>query len=264
MCMGFLLDSSRKNDASCGVNLVITLSDAPLRCRSPLWGDTNLPRGTGWDLSRRCRNSVVDDAGHGMLVRSVPKHADQGECRMLESSASPVYTRRARRAPICEPPLDPKSSGDRTPLDRGTADHGVPRLRAPRRSAHDGRSPASGAGAPAPRRICEGDENSSAAAAFAEKSLRLVLEVIDGRRPLGQLRSVVEPTVLAAVETLARTAAAERRLGTAVLVTVRLAEVTGHTAEVCGGYERGERRFAVAARLVLRRGHWRMSALRMR
>nr|WP_281186676.1 Rv3235 family protein [Nocardia mikamii] len=112
--------------------------------------------------------------------------------------------------------------------------------------------------------MCNDDEIGSAAAIFAVRSLRLVLEVIDGRRPLGQLRSVVEPTVLAAVETLARTAAAERRLGTAVLVTVKLAEVTGHTAEVCGGYERGERRFAVAARLVLRRGHWRVSALRMR
>ncbi|MFF0452743.1 Rv3235 family protein [Nocardia africana] len=186
---------------------------------------------------------------------------------MLESSASPVYTRRARRAPVFEPPLDPRSSGDPsagTPLDRGTAEHGAPRLRTSRRSAHDGRSPGSGAGAPASSGMCGGNENGSAPAHFAERSLRLVLEVIDGRRPLGQLRPVVEPTVLAAVETLARTAAAERRLGTAVLVTVKLAEVTASAAEVCGGYERGQRRFAVAARLVLRRGRWRVSALRMR
>lgn len=186
---------------------------------------------------------------------------------MLESSASPVYTRRARRAPVFEPPLDPRSSGGATAgksLDRGTAAHVVPRLRTPRRSAHDGRSPGSGAGVPVSSDICGGDEIGTAAAQFAERSLRLVLEVIDGRRPLGQLRPVVEPTVLAAVETLARTAAAERRLGTAVLVTVKLAEVTASAAEVCGGYERGQRRFAVAARLVLRRGHWRMSALRMR
>ncbi|WP_156511212.1 Rv3235 family protein [Nocardia nova] len=186
---------------------------------------------------------------------------------MLESSASPVYTRRARRAPVFEPPLDPRSSGGATAgksLDRGAAAHVVPRLRTPRRSAHDGRSPGSGAGVPVSPDICGGDEIGTAAAQFAERSLRLVLEVIDGRRPLGQLRPVVEPTVLAAVETLARTAAAERRLGTAVLVTVKLAEVTASAAEVCGGYERGQRRFAVAARLVLRRGRWRMSALRMR
>ncbi|MBO0856047.1 MAG: hypothetical protein J2P18_20030 [Nocardia sp.] len=94
--------------------------------------------------------------------------------------------------------------------------------------------------------------------------MRLVLEVIDGRRPLGQLRPVVEPTVLAAVETLARTATAERRLGTALLVTVHTAEVSIDSAEVFGGYERGNRRFAIAARLVLRRGRWRVAALRMR
>ncbi|WP_227980350.1 Rv3235 family protein [Nocardia spumae] len=188
---------------------------------------------------------------------------------MLESSASPVYTRRATTAaPVFEPPLNPDhtdTEAARGPLRRA-GDRGGVRLRAPRRSTHDGRSPGTGAmGTPAVRGGGgEAGESDAAAARFAERSLRLVLEVIDGRRPLGQLRSVVEPTVLAAVETLARTAAAERRLGSAVLVTVKTAEITANGAEVCAGYDRGRRRFAIAARLVLRRGRWRVGALRMR
>ncbi|MBB5912323.1 hypothetical protein BJY24_001190 [Nocardia transvalensis] len=99
---------------------------------------------------------------------------------------------------------------------------------------------------------------------FAERSLRLVLEVLDGRRPAAHLRPLAEPTVVAAVETLARTAAAERRLGPALLVSVRATTVAAGSAEVFGGYDRGNRRFAVAARIVARRGDWRLAALRLR
>ncbi|MEV5650447.1 Rv3235 family protein [Nocardia sp. NPDC052254] len=157
-------------------------------------------------------------------------------------------------APHFEPPLEPGGAGGSSAAVTG--------LRARRRGTHDGRSPRT----PAPPTVCFGaaGEGDCAAARFADRSLRLVLEVIDGRRPAGQLRSVVEPTVLAAVETLARTAAAERRLGSAVLVTVKISEITAYGAEVFAGYDRGPRRFAIAARLVLRRGRWRVGALRMR
>ncbi len=183
---------------------------------------------------------------------------------MLESSVSPVYTRSARHtrgsiaaAPNFEPPLESGEPRGPIPLDGASAG-----LRTRRRGAHDGRSPRT----PAAPTVCFGvaGDGDSAAARFADRSLRLVLEVIDGRRPAGQLRSVVEPTVLAAVETLARTAAAERRLGTAVLMTVKISEITAYGAEVFAGYDRGPRRFAIAARLVLRRGRWRVGALRMR
>lgn len=184
---------------------------------------------------------------------------------MLESSASPVYTRRrTERAPVFEPPLDSGATGAPAapaPRRREVTDHAVVRLRGPHRSAHDGRSPDRRSGPPV---AASRGDNDADALRFAERSVRLVLEVIDGRRPLGQLRSVVEPTVLAAVETLARTGVAERRLGAAVLVTMKAAEVTENGAEVFGGYERGRRRFAIAARLVLRRGRWRIAALRMR
>ncbi|WP_280272749.1 Rv3235 family protein, partial [Nocardia wallacei] len=125
---------------------------------------------------------------------------------------------------------------------------------APRRSPHDGRSTS----------YASQGETDSATKRFAERSLRLVLEVVDGRRPVAQLGPVAEPTVLAAVETLARTGAAERRLGPAVLASVRTTTVAPGAAEVCGGYDRGNRRFAVAARIVARRGEWRLAALRLR
>ncbi|MBF6174629.1 Rv3235 family protein [Nocardia blacklockiae] len=99
---------------------------------------------------------------------------------------------------------------------------------------------------------------------FAERSLRRVLEAVDGRRPVAQLTPIAEPTVVAAVATLARTGAAERRLGPALLVSVRASVVAPGTAEVFGGYDRGNRRFAVAARIVARRGEWRLAALRLR
>ncbi|WP_024799851.1 Rv3235 family protein [Nocardia sp. BMG51109] len=99
---------------------------------------------------------------------------------------------------------------------------------------------------------------------FADRSLRLLLEVLDGRRPVAQLRPLAEPTVVAAVETLVRTGGAERRLGPAVPVSVKATMVGPHAAEVYGSYDRGSRRFAVAARIVVRRGDWRLAALRLR
>jgi hypothetical protein len=103
-----------------------------------------------------------------------------------------------------------------------------------------------------------------AAKRFAERSLRLVLEVLDGRRSAAQLRSLADPAVVAAVETLVRTGEADRRLGAAVLVAVNAAPAGAGAAEVFGGYERGGRRFAVAARIATRRGEWRLTALRLR
>ncbi|WP_084531724.1 Rv3235 family protein [Nocardia miyunensis] len=108
------------------------------------------------------------------------------------------------------------------------------------------------------------DENHSAAKQFAERTLRLVFEVLDGRRSAAQLRPLAEPAVLAAVQTLLRTGDGDRRLGAAVLVSVRVVPDSAGAAEVFGGYERGGRRFAVAARITVKRGDWRLTALRLR
>ncbi|MGV9679714.1 Rv3235 family protein [Nocardia sp. NPDC003482] len=123
-----------------------------------------------------------------------------------------------------------------------------------RRSPHDGRSPS----------YARFDENGSAATRFAERSLRLVLEVLDGRRSATQLTRLTDPAVAAMLATAARTAVADRRLGAAVLVAVRAEPVAPGVAEVVAGYERGARRFAVAGRVTCRRGEWRLVALRLR
>jgi len=122
-----------------------------------------------------------------------------------------------------------------------------------RRSPHDGRSTSYAS-----------DETDSAAKRFAERSLRLVLEVLDGRRGAAQLRPLADPAVVAAVETLARTGEAGRRSGAAVLVAVNVVPTGPGAAEVFGGYERGRRRFAVAGRIAARRGEWRLTALHLR
>jgi hypothetical protein len=49
-----------------------------------------------------------------------------------------------------------------------------------------------------------------------------------------------------------------------VLVTATAVPVGPGVAEVFGGYDRGGRRFAVAARIVARRGDWRLAAVRLR
>jgi hypothetical protein len=163
-------------------------------------------------------------------------------------------------APNFEPMLDgdparpDAARGATLPCHHGITSRGAVAHTARRRSPHTGRS--SSYAAP--------DENDSAAKRFAERSLRMVLEVLDGRRGVVQLRPLADPVVVSAVQTLARTGVAERRLGAAVLAGVRIVPVERGTAEVFGGYERGGRRFAVAARITARRGEWRVTALRLR
>lgn len=176
------------------------------------------------------------------------------------------------RVPDFEPPLtgDPE---DRLPMGRaalpgrhrhvsGCADPAagseatgpeVRRHATRRRSPHDGRSTSYAA-----------DESGSGAKRFAERSLRLVLEVLDGRRGAAQLRPLADPAIVAAIDTVARTCEADRRLGPAVLVALHAVTAGPGVVEIFGAYERGRRRFALAGRLVARRGEWRLTALRLR
>lgn len=162
-------------------------------------------------------------------------------------------------APAFEPPLEcaggiPARPGGSVRPAAAPCAGAVRRYGTARRSPHGGRSAS-------PVRV---DESDSAAKQFAERALRLVCEVLDGRRSAAQLRPLAEPAVVAAVQTLVRTGDSDRRLGAAVLVSVRVAAAGADAAEVFGGYERGGRRFAVAARITLKRGDWRLSALRLR
>lgn len=101
-----------------------------------------------------------------------------------------------------------------------------------------------------------------AALVFADAALRRVLEVVDRRRPIAQLRSLVTPALIDTVTALTR---APHTGGTtaATLRRVRLRLVDGDAAEVFGTYTRGPRILAVAARIELHRERWRIVALQL-
>ncbi|MEV0294731.1 Rv3235 family protein [Nocardia sp. NPDC050710] len=101
---------------------------------------------------------------------------------------------------------------------------------------------------------------------FAERSLRIVLEVLDHRRPVGQLAAVAQPSVVAAMRTLVSgDLVPARGLGVAVLARVDVVMVDAATAEICARYQRGSRHLALAARIVCTPAHgWRLTVLRVR
>jgi Family of unknown function (DUF6459) len=95
-------------------------------------------------------------------------------------------------------------------------------------------------------------------AAFADAALRRVLEVIDHRRPLAQLRPLLTPSLVDSVLSVGQTIAASagghpaEPEGAAVLRRLRL-QPAGYpdptAAEVFGSYSRGDRVHAIAGRV---------------
>jgi hypothetical protein len=89
------------------------------------------------------------------------------------------------------------------------------------------------------------------AAIFADAALRRVLEVIDHRRPVTQLRGLLVPGLVDSVLSVSQSVAG--RQGAAVLRRMRL-QPAGYrdleaAAEVFGSYSRGDRIHAIAARV---------------
>ncbi|MGW4845827.1 Rv3235 family protein [Nocardia brasiliensis] len=100
---------------------------------------------------------------------------------------------------------------------------------------------------------------------FAQWAVRLVLEVLDHRRLVTHMTSVADARIVAALRTMVNTDVIPGRgLGVAVPGRVTVRMVDARTAEVCAGYDRGPRHFALAARIVRTRGQWRLTALRVR
>lgn len=100
------------------------------------------------------------------------------------------------------------------------------------------------------------------AVVFADGALRRVLEVIDRRRPIAQLRSVLAPALTDTVLGLAR----ESHESAATLRRIRLRMVDdapAGTAEVFGTYTRGPRVRAIAARIARHGERWRIEALQI-
>ncbi|HEX9833657.1 MAG TPA: Rv3235 family protein [Mycobacterium sp.] len=110
-----------------------------------------------------------------------------------------------------------------------------------------------------------------AAVAFADAALRRVLEVIDRRRPVAQLRPLLAPALIDTVIGLSRSShnGAGRMTSTrtvAKLRRMRLRMVDGAeglAAEVFGTYTTGARVRAFAARIELNGDRWRIVALQI-
>ncbi len=136
-------------------------------------------------------------------------------------------------------------------------DHAAPEASPPRAASEVAPPPAAFEVAPPP-----------AAATFADAALRRVLEVIDRRRPIAQLRPLLTPPLLDMVFALTRTADPDKA---AVLRRVRLrtAAVDDRepheplAAEVFATYTRGRRVRAIAGRIEVNAGRWRVVALQV-
>lgn len=106
--------------------------------------------------------------------------------------------------------------------------------------------------------------------AFAEAALRQVIEVIDRRRPMAQLRPLMTPAL---VEHIFASAGDTRR-GSATMIRVRVRSVDPgldeqgrpgdvRAAEVFASFTRARRVHAVAARIERFRDGWRIVALQI-
>jgi hypothetical protein len=108
------------------------------------------------------------------------------------------------------------------------------------------------------------------AVVFAETALRQVIEVIDRRRPVAQLRPLMTPVLVDRV--IAHAGAARRGSATMRRVRVRAVDTgadsglgagTVSAAEVFASFTRSGRVHAVAARIERYRDRWRMVALQI-
>jgi hypothetical protein len=114
---------------------------------------------------------------------------------------------------------------------------------------------------PLPRVVPRESAPPRTAVVFADAAIRRVLEVIDRRRPVGQLRPLLAPPLIDTVIALTRSphTAASR------LHRLRLRMVDGSQlqAEVFATYTRGPRVRAIAACIALTGDRWRIVALQV-
>lgn len=124
---------------------------------------------------------------------------------------------------------------------------------------------------PGPHAVVREADPPRAAAVFADAALRRVLEVIDRRRPVAQLRPLLAPALIDTVIGLCRLSHAgagrTNSMRTAAkLRRMRLRMVDGAedcAAEVFGTYTTGPRVRALAARIEYKADRWRIVALQI-
>lgn len=217
--------------------------------------------GTPPGVDRVCAEGPA--VGHHRQAAAVPPPAppaeagaDPGRSRLatvLDSGPAakpcvPVQTRADDLAPHQEPSV----RGCATRPDRKTLrrNHSAPAgIRRARRAGHDTSRHPEPAGA----------------RAFATTSVRILLEVLDRRRPVAQLTALCTPGLVGAIGSLvAGDHAPGRTLGSAVPGAVRLFQVEERAAEMVATYQRGPRRLVLAGRIE--RGSttpWKVTALRV-
>jgi len=109
------------------------------------------------------------------------------------------------------------------------------------------------------------------AVAFTDAALRRVLEVIDRRRPVAQLRPLLAPALIDTVIELSRTSDARARRSNSTRTVAKLCRLRlrmvdsadAVAAEVFGTYTSGPRVRALAARVELAGDRWRIVALQI-
>ena len=165
----------------------------------------------------------------------------------------PHHTGRyVRRLTRLEPPVEESCHRPRSHVARRPTPHDGRSGRAPLRRDGTGR-PADGRGIEGPA-TGPGDRPAivldPGVVRVAETAVRLVLEVVDGRRPAVQSTTVLDPRLVATI-----TAGRPPRAGrsTAVLLRTRVRPVDVDTVELFGSYGRGDRVFAFAGRMVRKR-----------
>ncbi|KUH93962.1 hypothetical protein AU188_07295 [Mycobacterium sp. IS-3022] len=166
----------------------------------------------------------------------------------------------ARRATVRTAVIEPVVDCEPAPVGIGTCPPPTPKaLRRSQSGGPGGRvvHPQQ----PAPMAPVREPAPSRAAVAFADAALRRVLEVIDRRRPVAQLRPLLAPALIETVLTMTRSphsaAATLRR------IRLRMVEDGGPAAEVFGTYSRGQRIRAIAARIAVEGDRWRIVALQI-
>ncbi|MDG3008787.1 hypothetical protein G4X40_01340 [Rhodococcus sp. D2-41] len=179
--------------------------------------------------------------------------------------SDPLTARFLSHPPHCEPAARPltgrRADGSHAPLARsspsrhspapGSAELCVTASARPERPAGPAR-----VAPPAPQNVTE-------ARAFADHTLRMILEVLDRRRKPDHLRPMLAAGLVDTVATLSRAELPARRLGAAALSRVHVSMVGPAAAEVFATYARGPRVFAIAARTERRTAGWRCVALRI-
>ncbi len=106
-------------------------------------------------------------------------------------------------------------------------------------------APAPPAAGPVRRPVTDDADRSRAAATFADAALRRILEVIDRRRPLAQLRPLLAAGLMHSL-LFGRNAGEPARLRR---VRAQPVGTDGHAAEVAAHYTRGGRVHAIACRV---------------